>query len=590
MKKSGFKTDSNIIILSPYDVKICKRLISEGMQWVFLGTSSCLREKLINLLGIKKRYCYAQEFQNVYTEAKKDFLDWIGEIGKMQSNYLWWANSISYKNPYSSNLFLTYCYILLILRWLEGSVKGRIVIVENPMLINFCFSSFDSEPVCVIKNKIYIFKNTIQRIFFSHARTVLFLLRVIRMWSINKLNLLTYRKSFEKKIKDKFDVLICTWIENRSFNGDRFIDPYLGALYDFYKEKGMNIGTITLPIFPYKLLSSVYKSGEIIPTIYFIGLLDTIKSYFKAILFKVKNLSNNNGLNLKDIFNYELIYTRGDICYAYLHYCAIMNMFKNYKLSCRTLIYPFENQPWDKMMIMALRNAGASCRIVGYQNTVVSEFLLNYFLGKNEASIHPQPDIIISNGKFWGTVLERAGFTCQIKNGGNIRFKCNESYKAKDLEYKNNILVILSSSLNYSLDILFYLIRTNDITKKFLVKPHPDLSEEVVRKHIPQLPVNFTFVKGTMDECLEKVDSAIHIGTTAAIECLMHGVRVYKYLPERIDMDPLLGINIMQNVVTDSDIIDFNKKGNTEVPNNINNLLVEPLQKKVLMEIGINAI
>ena len=41
---------------------------------------------------------------------------------------------------------------------------------------------------------------------------------------------------------------------------------------------------------------------------------------------------------------------------------------------------------------------------------------------------------------------------------------------------------------------------------------------------------------------------------------MMNGIKVLKYLPERIDLDPLLGIDTQQDVVTDEIKPDFKNR------------------------------
>jgi len=124
--------------------------------------------------------------------------------------------------------------------------------------------------------------------------------------------------------------LICTWIENRSFQNKKgkFCDPYLGSLHSYYKNMGLTVITITLPVFPIKLLKKVYESGEIIPSIYFTKLSDILRSIFEALFLKKgKRLPNSKKLDLATIFEYEMIGEKGNVCYAFLHYQTCLRLF-----------------------------------------------------------------------------------------------------------------------------------------------------------------------------------------------------------------------------------------------------------------------
>ena len=575
-----------MIILTPASINNYKKVLSDKKwQWSFLGTDSCLREKIIEMLGTEKRHCYAKELQDICVQERENYLNWIGEIGELQNNILWWATVTSYKNPISSNLFLNYCYLSLICKWIREGVKKRLLIVENPFLLESCLTSFANSPVRIIKSRSYLLKKKYYDTCISYVKALVYLIRSLKIWIFNKY----FAMKFKGNIKDNLnnlDILISTWIENRSFDKNgKFTDPYMGKLNDFYKQMGLKVLTITLPILPFKLIKKSYESKEIIPSIHFVKLSDILETFLKSIFVNLK-FNNSpafklNGFSLTLLLRNEMIKGKGSVYNAYLFYLAILNTFGKKRISCKCLLYPFENQPWDKMMIIAIRKTETTCKIIACHNISIPLFYLNYFLGKSEGAIHPQPDVIVSNAGYWTNIFRQSGFTCDIRNGGSFRSSSTAKIKRNetaDKRLNHNILVLLSSSLQYSLDLLFYLLRKNDRSKTFLLKPHPDTPENKIRVKIKHIPENFIFVGGTIEEWLDKVRTSIHIGTTAVIECLSHGVIVFKYIPERIDLDPLLSMNIKQNEVSDMDVIDVKKSNEIMIPQK--NILYDSFNEK----------
>jgi hypothetical protein len=59
---------------------------------------------------------------------------------------------------------------------------------------------------------------------------------------------------------------------------------------------------------------------------------------------------------------------------------------------------------------------------------------------------------------------------------------------------------------------------------------------------------------------------------------MMNGIEVIKYVPERIDLDPLLGTDIQQLEVTDKDKFDFGQK--TDFPYPDSNIIAEPFNEE----------
>ena len=582
------KQNPEIIIVPIAHVNKYKYLVLKNeWQWSFFGTDACLRERIINKIGDLGRYYYAEELAEISIKNKKPFLNWIAEIGKKQDHPFWWGTNIAYKNPLSSNLFLSFCLLTLIRGWADRGVKKRLVIVEHPALLR-AFAHNLNGPAILIENSARDYVgDKLKTTVFTFARMALFFTRYLYGWLINKWYRLKYKDELQNLLNSKPDILLYTWVEDRSFTKERFTDIYLGKLKEFYDKNGYKTAFIISPQMPRRLMKKVYQSGEIIPALYFISLLDIIKSFFHSVSFKWNNaLPYCDKFNLKTVFEYEKKMEKGMLCYSAAIFYGIYNFFKEKGVNIRVFIYPFENQPWDKMAILGMRQAESRSKIVAYQHTVVPWFLLNYFLGNNERGIHPEPDVIIANGDTWTRVLKKSGFTCPVYNGGSVRY--SKSVKKEDVadsdEKKQNVLVLLSPVLSYTLDLLFYLKRRYREDRKYLLKPHPDMPEKTIRKYAGSLPSNFVFIEGVLNEWFNKVGWAIHIGTTAALECMLNGITVYKYLPERIDADPFLGMNIPQWIVTDSDMMAFERSINMSSPDP--NIIAEEFHETVWIDIA----
>jgi len=553
-------------------------------QWSFMGTDPCLRETIVTNFGDKNRHCYGRELQDISVKQKSVFLNWIALTGEKQKNNVWWATRMAYKNPLKSDFFLNSCFLVLIRKWIQSGVKKRIVITENPWLLRACLENFKDKKVYIIADRNFYAKKLLIRQIASYAKVFMYLFGGFWLWTANKFLSFRYRNDFSELLKKKFDVLICTWVEGRSFNGSNnaFSDPYLGSLNGFMLKKQYDTVVLSLPFLRLNLLKKSYLSKKVIPGIYFANLTDIIGSCTKINPVRGSDhIPLFDGLNIKAIFDFERIYERWLVIHAYLHYRIVKNIFLKKRLDCKFVVYPFENQPWDKMMITGARESKSDCKFIACHNITVPMFFLNFFLGDKEDKIHPQPDTIVANGQYWEKTLKDAGFSCLIVNGGSLRYSPvaqTTQMAKKEVHASRNVLVLLSNSLDYTLDLLFYILRVNEKDKNYLLKPHPDTPEKTIRKYIPEFPKNFRFIGGAMDQWMKEAEWAIHIGTTAAIECMMNGIEVIKYVPERIDLDPLLGTDIQQLEVTDKDKFDFGQK--TDFPYPDSNIIAEPFNEE----------
>lgn len=577
------------ILTDPENVSSFKDLVLEdGWRWVYCGVDSKVRENVKSILGSENRLFYAQDLQKLCLSKKDEFLNWITGWEKNQDQIISHGSLISYKSPLGSDLFLNYCFMLLVQEWTSQDRK-MLIVLENPWMLKACSENFNRSDIRIHQSSRYFLKKYLRNNLFVNLRLLSKVWHSIVLLFYVRLHCLKHNIKYSSELEDNVDVFTCTWIEKRSFKDEKFFDPYLGNLNTFYEKEGYRTKTLTLPLFPRNLIKNVLLTTNIIPTVYFSRFSDIFYSLYRTFTVNPKRkIDIINGLDLNNLFN-SAYKTGVDVLFqSTLNYYCFLRFFKQPSLSFKSLIYPFENQPWDKVMIKAMRDCGKFFKAVGYQHSTISPLLLNYFLGEGEDKIISLPDTIVANGNHWASVLKKARYSCPIENGGSLRFsagvkRVDHTSGTANSKSRNedNVLVLLSASLGYSLDVLYFLINLGYMDKMFLIKPHPDIPEKTIRKKIAHFPENFIFIEGSMEECMSMAGWAVHIGTTAAVECMMKGLTVFKYLPERIDLDPLLGLDIEQRIVTDCDVLDFNYQQTNRVDDS---LIAEPFNKKVWKE------
>lgn len=583
--------DIRFIFTDPENVSSFKdHVLEDDWQWVYCGVDSNIREGVKGILGSENRFFFAQDLQRLCLLKKDEFLNWITGWEKDQDMIIGIGSLISYKSPLGSDLFLNYCFMLLIQEWIKEDRK-MLFVLESPWMLKACSENFHRSDIRISQSHTYLFKKCLKNSLVANLRSLSKAWSSVVLLSSVRVHCIMSKVRPLGELEDAADVFTCTWIEERSFKDGQFRDPYMGNLNAFYERKGLRTKTLTLPLFPRGLLKEVFHNDNIIPTIYFSSFSDIFRSFYRILTVNPSRKVNSiNGLNMTRFLDNAYIAGKDVVFQSTLNYYCFLRFFKQPRLSFSALIYPFENQPWDKVMIKAMRNSGRTFKGVGYQHSTISPLLLNFFLGKDEDKVISLPDMIVANGEHWASVLKNARYSCPIENGGSLRF--SSSAKAADLttdidsaRHKNedNVLVLLSASLWYSLDILYFLLSSAPTNRTYLIKPHPDIPERIIRKSIPYFPENFIFIEGSMDECMAKAGWAVHVGTTAAVECMMNGLTVFKYLPERIDLDPLLGLDIEQRIVTDRDGLDFDHEVQTSAVDDC--LIAEPFNEDVWKEI-----
>lgn len=529
------------------EFKIPEKLTDDIQNWTYFGSNSHIKQKIISKLSQKNRIYYSSEFNDIALNYKQHYLDWIAELAKNQNQKIWWATILSYKNPMASDHFQNFCYLLLLKKWLGNEKNNIYIFIDDIYLLKAILDNFSRQ--VLIKNKLkYRFRKIFQAL--NHYRSLIYLLYD------NAKKIRLYKSIMKKEIKvkniqnKKIDILIRSWLVDLSFSNNQFEDVYLKKLYPYLKSRDKSYLTMD---FCHKILLKqndpidILKKQNIIFPLFLLSIKDLFISFYQSLTFRCKKSNKKiDTINLNFLLDEQNNNRKLELFDYLVYYQLCKKLIKSKFIEFDTLITVFENQPYDLMLIKAIKELNYPCKIIAYQHTTIPPLFLNFFLGKDEHKLKPQPDYILCNGEYWLEILENAGYSCHIQNGGSLRYdKIEETNKTTD-----SIIVLLSYDLSQSLDLLNYMNNSN-LDYSFHIKPHPTTDENLYRKLIPNLGSNFTFISGNLNILLKEYKWVIHVGTSANVEALLSGSNVIKYLPEKIDLDPLLDSQYKQIIISE---------------------------------------
>ncbi|MEW6679507.1 MAG: hypothetical protein AB1297_00600, partial [bacterium] len=373
---------------------------TEKWHWCYFGVDMTKRHKIELELSSSRRYYYAKEIRKLSHEMKTPFLDGMASINSNHKDSLkWWATRLPSKSVLQTDFFLLLCYFNLIRKWcIEGlEINGTLLIaVGDPFLLKMLKMS--------LGNKKGVYVGSPQLDIMKYKIVALIRMVLVRGWFIFKCAIMLfndfvlkiqYREKYYRMISYNPDVLTCTWVENRCFKQGEFKDMYLGDLLPIYRERNFKAILTTLTGLTYSLKKQLLKLKEdIIIISFFLKFKDCLKATFSIPI----NICEREKMIFCD-YDYSLLFIReylleiGSLFHIsnLLEYYAYKNYFAKQK-DKKLFIYPFENQPWEKMVLLAIKDSGISIRTAGYQHSSVPEMLLTNFLGKNEAEVMPLPD------------------------------------------------------------------------------------------------------------------------------------------------------------------------------------------------------
>ena len=543
--------ENNITVLYAGDIKRALQVAAERpFVWLYLGQDIKRRQNVSQAVGKENRYLIGDLLQKVALREKQSFLDFIADLGLHQKNKRhWWASSTAYKCPLASDLFLLWCYAAVFdevcSQKKRVEQKPLLVVVEDRWLYRHLWKQCkkNGNSLSFVSGK-SIIPELFKLIAWGIAVRGYFLLTTI--WQRWRAKGTVGKKKAANLANSKENIYIYSWIRDRFFgeNGE-FESPYFGSLPSFMSDSGRNVVYVAQSFLTPALRSKCLNQDEF----KFIFLDDYINlwSIVRSSL-SIFGISSLTGSPLKTLLLREIAHEFPYFPSRALQYVAFRKCLKEIKQERMTIIYPFENQPWDKMLCLVAKESGNNIKLIGYQNGQLPVLLLNYFLGAGESSIMPLPHIIVTNGEHTLNLLKNAGYgETELVNGGALRYgyinKIDKDSPRKD-EASKTVLVAMPYSHNLTKELLISLFDSfGDLSGeeiKFVIRFHPEVPLESLKVQLPSWAAHFQETDRAISDILEEVDLVIYSSTIVGLEALLNGVPVVRYYSEHIlDLDPL---------------------------------------------------
>lgn len=475
-----------------------------------------LLENKINLYDITSL------LSEIANNLKYNFIDYIASVGEIQKDkVLWWSTRIASKSNLQTDFYSIVC-LLMAANELIGKKLCNVFITDDwrvyfTLKNNFeCFASTLSR----FKARIDFLKS----IFFYVAKLFLSRLKwIIKIFIKNK-----RRKKYLNPVKEK-SVFIFSWVEERSFsdNGE-YNDPYSPGIEKYALKE-----PLVLLISYYvktSLLSKLKRTGKALIGIpYYSNIKIILQSL--PVVYKINYNPLFKGVNLKYLWINEILRENcsSQICQELHDFKCWEMFFQNHK---GKVLYPYENQPWEKMMIMAASKSTKSVELIGYQHSSVGKIQLNYHTTEKELLSMPVPDTIIANSVSHFQFLNNMYKDCGVKvlDGGALRFAEPPELKT-DCDHLKRLGVFLPNDMGQAYELFDDVINNNQTDFEFLIKYHPDL------------PLDFKITKSNVQvfsksalELYSIVNGVIYCSSSAGLEAYSYGIPVFRYQGQLIDL------------------------------------------------------
>ncbi len=494
----------------------------------------------------------------------REYIDLVGSLGEEYHSKRWWATDIASKNRFTSRLPFLLHQFLTIVEEIHGKKFEHLIVLnpswvildslrkvlEGDQLKYVCIGNFRAKWKEIgrswLRRFSAVFYNTLRASFRKY-------------YTQKKLK----QRIRESRSYNKPFYVVKTFIYDHSFSKNAaYQDVFFGSLPESIKKNQ--------PLLIYANILGGYKycidrisecsSHMILPIEAFLLYRDTFKGLieflFCRIRFKKEVLFF--GYDVTDIINHELFRTHNGIpYYQFLHYWSTKRLLQD--LTVGTFALTYENNPWEKMCIMALREYSPKTKIIGYQHTVVPQASANMFLSRNERDVVPIPDRILTVGEVPKEIMTRYSSyeEGKIEISCGLRFEYLSHLTLSKRKRSGHILVALEgifevyNLVNY---VLRELIGSDEY--QVIVRTHPVLPlKQFAHKLIHPLNdiKNFS-ISGSLSlkDDIEWADLVIYWGSTVALEALSMGKPVINFETDSIlSYDPLFECRHLKWVVSE---------------------------------------
>src|SRR3989338_702486 len=504
------------------------------------------------------------------SQFKNFFLQTLLNLSQ-QINAPWWAAyNFTSKNPLSSPLYQNMLYLMCINKIMASNTAEAIFIYcSDNNFINILKKTFHKKALIINKTKSSF--SLYNRFKCAPILTnVIFLIRILRRMFLSKKNL-----SFPQNTKSA--TIIKSLILPSSFQkNEEYRDLYFHNLL----ENTPNLSQVLILVnvlnhfksYLSKIKHSNHSGHQIYPLEYFLTVKDIVNLFLNQIYeyFHVFIKYQNSIPNIS-FENFNLKTTLIHTLYKELNsnqwlknltfFYATKNLSQEIKI--KKFIYPFENRSSERLCIKALKHYSPNTSIEGYQHASIHQEHLNFIMLQDEHKITPLPHKIWTTGT-WPKeyFIQKGNFPKNLLGiGGALRQNFTEQTQAKKIKkYKIfTIGIVLASGEFEYIGLISFLNQISALKQyRIIIRPHPEISFDVIRPHFKHLNFNFT-IDGEIpiEEFLNKIDLIVYASTTVSFEAIFKGIPALCIHYENcLNLDPLFKNNDLKwDIFKPSDFI-----------------------------------
>jgi len=487
---------------------------------------------------------------------RRKYIEFIARLNKENHSRFWWAMPFTNKSPLATSLCRDTSYFLLIAE-LACSDPTPLVIITDSHDLAAQVTSWAKDQN--IDTKTLLEAPGAARRFLKRY-TPAGLMKAICYtgfyWALSR------RHKPAVHPGDDYTLIVTLTHPSSFTSAVGYQDIYFGALVERLAasdQRTMIMGLVQeRPIEQHKILRNLKYCIPVLPLEYFLTLGTILSSATQAFImyarcWHVRGLVEIDGLDLRTLVGRSIrdSCNSGELFMSLRVYNAAKRVARSVNVT--RLLYPYENRSWEKMLISGVRSSSPNTQIIGFQHGAINPSLTNLILEKDEATITPIPDVILTPGVVGKERLESDSNYPEgiIKSACALRRTSLPDISASDHGKPiSKILVALSAGLEEYVNVLTSLeqalVEVEDYELR--IRPHPVVPIESALSVAPLSSQTFFSVSNeTLDKDLQWADLVIYASSTVGLEAVSVGIpAIYLDTGSFLNTDPMFGFDALK--------------------------------------------
>lgn len=508
---------------------------------MFLGQNYVRLADWERLLG-KNRLSVSRQLHDMAWKLRMPYLEWLEEVGKQyQDDPAWWYSGLAEKDTTCNDFFLNLCCLCIVVDMHEKGELPDTLVIDSPPLLLALARHFKKLGVDV---KVPGSAALLHGLFFAGEWARFFASwiyklgiiarRVAAAWQTNRL------APVFSPDPGKPRALLFFWVKDSDMPENGVLrNAYFTQLPGFLKSRGYETVSIARPQKIRQSFRSAFawlrKQGDVLVPEDFMRLRDYIAGIRLLLrMYRVpKDAGDFKGIDVRDLLQKERMRQASNAMFIqFLAYGSMIAQLKERGFRIDAFLFPFENMALEKPVTAALHAHYPDARVIGFQHTTVTPFMLKFSAWKNCFTTGARyfPDEIVCNGPGYRRGLSLSGFPLErLSVGPALRYL----YLWKNVGSKpikpSIVLVTLPLSFPVAVDVLSKALElASDSAIPIAIKAHPfnDRTKLLAKLGLSRLPDGMQWCEGPMSEWLGRAICLLSLGSGTLVEAVCSGVPI----------------------------------------------------------------